>query len=68
LVLLLILLASVARRALRVGSAASSALGVLVFFVVTAMVHDPLFHAESSMALWGTLGTAAGLARRLEEL
>ncbi len=54
-------LAAVAFRALPEGA---GALGMVVLFAALSVLHDPLFHAESSMALFGSLGVALGLSRR----
>lgn len=45
---------------------AAAALGraAIAFFVLLSLLHDPLFHAEVSMALVLTLGCAVGLAER----
>jgi O-antigen ligase len=64
LVTLLAFLAWVAARALRHGRAGAAAMGALALVVGLSALHDPLFHAESSMALFGALGAGLGLARR----
>ncbi|MDX2009342.1 MAG: O-antigen ligase family protein [Myxococcaceae bacterium] len=64
LVTLLALLAWVAAQGLRQGRAGAGAMGALVLVVGLSALHDPLFHAESSLALFGALGAGLGLARR----
>lgn len=43
------------------------AVGAVALFLLLSLVHDPLFHPESSMALMLLLGTGLGLARRAPE-
>lgn len=64
LVALLALLAWVAAQGLRAGRTGAVTMGALVLFVGLSALHDPLFHAESSLALFGALGAGLGLARR----
>jgi hypothetical protein len=40
-------------------------LGGVALFLLLSLVHDPLFHAESSLALMLLLGSGLGLVRRL---
>lgn len=67
LVLFLALLALLAATSVRLLPASTASLGALAFFVALSALHDPLFHAESSMALFGVLGASVGLARRFSE-
>lgn len=67
LALFLAVLALVAASAVKRLPASTGALGVLVFFVSLSALHDPLFHPESSMALFGALGAGLGLSRRAKE-
>ena len=65
--LFLAVLALMAARAVNLLPSSIGALGVLAFFVALSALHDPLFHPESSMALFGALGAGLGLARRSTE-
>jgi O-antigen ligase len=64
LVALLALLAFVAAKGLRLGRPGAGAVGAVALFLGLSALHDPLFHAESSLALFGALGAGLGLARR----
>lgn len=66
-VLFLAALGLLAARAVKRLPESTGAFGVLVFFVALSALHDPLFHAESSMALFGALGAGVGLGRRPPE-
>ncbi len=46
------------------GPCGSALLAVLTVFVLLCLLHDPLFHAESSMAFMLTIGGALGLIDR----
>lgn len=65
--LLLAALGLLAARAVKHLPHTTGAFGVLVVFVALSALHDPLFHAESSMALFGALGAGVGLGRRPPE-
>ena len=67
LVLFLAMLALLAAAAIKTLPDSTGAVGLLVFFVALSALHDPLFHPESSMALFGALGAGLGLARRTKE-
>lgn len=56
-------LALCAAQAVKAGRDGAGALGALVIIVGLSLLHDPLFHAEASMALFGGLGAALGFSR-----
>lgn len=61
---LLAFLALLAAALWRSRPAGIAGLGVLTLFVLLCLLHDPLFHAESSLALMLALGGTLGLTRR----
>jgi O-antigen ligase len=66
-VLFLLGLGLLAARAVKALPATTGHFGVLVCFVALSALHDPLFHAEASLALFGSLGAGLGLGWRREE-
>jgi len=62
--LLLAFLAFVAAQARKDLPDSAATFGALALLLALSALHDPLFHAESSMALFGSLGAALGLSRR----
>lgn len=66
-VLFLLGLGLLAARGVKALPATTGLFGVLAFFVALSALHDPLFHAEASMALFGALGAGLGLGWRTPE-
>lgn len=61
---LIAFLALLAAELWRARPAGLAGLGALTLFVLLCLLHDPLFHAESSLALMLALGGTLGLTRR----
>ncbi|HLL55443.1 MAG TPA: O-antigen ligase family protein, partial [Myxococcaceae bacterium] len=54
-------------RRLRASAAAEAGRACLIFFVLVSLLHDPLYHAESSLAVVFALGLALGAGRSASE-
>ena len=61
---LIAFLLSLAVKAWRARPSGVALLGVLTVFVLLCLLHDPLFHAESSLAFMLALGAGLGLIER----
>jgi hypothetical protein len=61
---MLLALVSWARRGLAALPGGALAVGAVVLFVLLAVLHDPLFHPESSLSLMLLLGAGLGAAER----
>lgn len=66
--LFLALLVTLGASSLRSLPDGAGALAMVSLTLGLSVLHDPLFHAESSMALFGGLGLSLGLARRQTEV
>jgi O-antigen ligase len=64
--LYLLVLAWCWRSAVPTGLLGAAGRGSVVFLVLVSLLHDPLFHAEVSMAAVLVLGAALGLSRERE--
>jgi O-antigen ligase len=62
--LMLLALVSWARRGLAALPGGALAVGAVVLFVLLAVLHDPLFHPESSLSLMLLLGAGLGAVER----
>lgn len=64
--LLVVLLGLWLREGLRALPRGVAVVGAVAIFVLLALLHDPLFHAESSLALMLALGASLGFVRKGE--